>query len=362
MPSVARQQRRTRSRNVRHRRKVRYVRTCSICYEPTTAPLLSCQHLVCVECFEREVVYRRVDCDPPLAVLCPVCRAVIPIARWESIVAQHGDNIRVGVMEDNVPVARGWTFGGPDASLGDFEHIHAGGFHKLGKSLRIWFHRLTLAFRVSSRLQALARRPFFQLIAERGFDPDPDAVYDQHLSSFELNEMRVACTARPCPCCNVYIERDTGCAHMSCILCQTQFCWNCQNPSVSIFGCKECRFSRYSQLFPLDVVVVALVTLMTLLLILQFYGVLVPLMNSLAHIATLAFVKSAFWVLWGAVFGYNIDVLAAWCGPWVGVIRFAVLTLIASVTRQPYRSLCWICRKVDAAVYRCRHGHDHWPS
>ncbi|KAE8374798.1 hypothetical protein BDV26DRAFT_283978 [Aspergillus bertholletiae] len=42
-----------------------------------------------------------------------------------------------------------------------------------------------------------------------------------------MTRRTIAETARPCPGCNVATERSGGCKHMTCVLCQQEWCWDC---------------------------------------------------------------------------------------------------------------------------------------
>ncbi|KAF7615812.1 hypothetical protein AFLA_009319 [Aspergillus flavus NRRL3357] len=42
-----------------------------------------------------------------------------------------------------------------------------------------------------------------------------------------MSRRTIAETARPCPGCNVATERSGGCKHMTCVLCQQEWCWDC---------------------------------------------------------------------------------------------------------------------------------------
>ena len=32
---------------------------------------------------------------------------------------------------------------------------------------------------------------------------------------------------KPCPYCNNHVEKNKGCNHMTCIICNTHWCWLC---------------------------------------------------------------------------------------------------------------------------------------
>lgn len=49
---------------------------------------------------------------------------------------------------------------------------------------------------------------------------------DKILSEIENVEVIEKCT-KPCPSCNVRIEKNGGCQHMNCRQCQIHFCWTC---------------------------------------------------------------------------------------------------------------------------------------
>ena len=45
---------------------------------------------------------------------------------------------------------------------------------------------------------------------------------------------------RPCPNCNVSIEKNAGCNHMTCFSCKYNFCWLClQKYTTKHFGPKS---------------------------------------------------------------------------------------------------------------------------
>ncbi|KAI1294192.1 putative E3 ubiquitin-protein ligase [Halotydeus destructor] len=69
------------------------------------------------------------------------------------------------------------------------------------------------------------------------------STWAKELSQGQLN-------AQKCPKCKIFIQRSTGCDHMHCIKCQTDFCYRCGDrlrrlkffgdhySKLSVFGCK----------------------------------------------------------------------------------------------------------------------------
>ncbi|KAF2454219.1 hypothetical protein BDY21DRAFT_291651, partial [Lineolata rhizophorae] len=46
-------------------------------------------------------------------------------------------------------------------------------------------------------------------------------------AEIEASEKTIADTTKKCPNCNVSIEKNRGCEHMTCRQCRHEFCWHC---------------------------------------------------------------------------------------------------------------------------------------
>ena len=53
----------------------------------------------------------------------------------------------------------------------------------------------------------------------------------------KLTQLMKVAFLKPCPKCRCWVMRDTGCNHMNCALCKTDFCYKCGKPGG--FGCCE---------------------------------------------------------------------------------------------------------------------------
>merc|ERR1712157_585722 len=53
-----------------------------------------------------------------------------------------------------------------------------------------------------------------------------------------------------CPGCNVLIEKNQGCDHMTCKYCWWEFCWGCRGDYPS--GCTCGKFQRVPNYVPVD--------------------------------------------------------------------------------------------------------------
>ena len=53
-----------------------------------------------------------------------------------------------------------------------------------------------------------------------------------------FREMTVKGHTKKCPKCNYYIEKSVGCNHMTCRMCQHEFCWKCNSEDYKWCPCK----------------------------------------------------------------------------------------------------------------------------
>lgn len=70
-----------------------------------------------------------------------------------------------------------------------------------------------------------------------------DAVSLKYLKNF----------TKQCPTCNVNIEKNSGCDHMTCTRCRTEFCWHCLVPfgqALTLYSCPHKTDCIYYQTAP----------------------------------------------------------------------------------------------------------------
>lgn len=70
----------------------------------------------------------------------------------------------------------------------------------------------------------------------------------------EISLVFVHFFVRNCPNCNVGIEKNLGCPHMTCSVCKYQFCWKCMQDYNGIHRC-----AGNAEIFPFFVILFALV-------------------------------------------------------------------------------------------------------
>lgn len=76
------------------------------------------------------------------------------------------------------------------------------------------------------------------------FGPSEEAVTLKYLKTF----------AKKCPTCQVNIEKNKGCDHMTCTRCWTEFCWNCLaefGAADSLYTCRHKATCIYFQTPPI---------------------------------------------------------------------------------------------------------------
>ena len=73
---------------------------------------------------------------------------------------------------------------------------------------------------------------------------DSCLTYNQELYNSLMNNIRNKNTMKLCPNCEVIIEKNKGCNHMTCINCYYEFCWICMKKyepgHYSIFNFSAC--------------------------------------------------------------------------------------------------------------------------
>jgi len=62
---------------------------------------------------------------------------------------------------------------------------------------------------------------------EQAHPPATCAEFERWNKVFSSSQCWIAKNSKPCPGCNVPVEKDTGCNHMHCSRCDSHFCWVC---------------------------------------------------------------------------------------------------------------------------------------
>lgn len=69
------------------------------------------------------------------------------------------------------------------------------------------------------------------------------------LKQIKKDKLNDAINFKQCPNCEIIIEKDEGCNHMTCVSCNHQFCWLCMekytNDHFAIYNVRGCPGMRF---------------------------------------------------------------------------------------------------------------------
>ena len=215
--------------------------TCIICFDTSTlfTTRLCCQNIVCRTCFAR-MIQTRLD-DGLIQFPCPNPDCSEPITRMEAIEYLDAEGKeRLERLRVNAESS------GDRKTCPHCSHITE---HKLpSRAVMLKFREEDVKIECERcRIEWCFKchAPWHQDITCRAF-----MLGNRQFQNWTKDRPNGVANCQKCPTCRIFIQRSSGCDHMTCNRCGTHFCYKCGGRFIevpglgdhyqrtSIFGCK----------------------------------------------------------------------------------------------------------------------------